>query len=219
MPKRKTKFSEVWLKNPDYSGWLSRRSDSLAYCSFCCKEIDISNMGESSLKSHLKSKKHSEKEPCKSSQTFFQPAEKKVENSGKTSNTNDQTSTSKESQSSSKSQKSITSFIERDALITAEIRWVLKVVLSNYSQRSCDDIATLFKSLFPGHPIAEKFSCGRTKCGYYINHGLVPHFLQILMAEVKDSPQYVLSFNESLNKQLQRGQMDVLVRYWYSQEG
>ena len=39
------------------------------------------------------------------------------------------------------------------------------------------------------------------------------------MAEVKDSPQYVLSFNESLNKQLQRGQMDVLVRYWYSQEG
>ena len=71
MPKRKTKFSELWLKIPDYVGWLLKRSDGLAYCSYCCKEIDISNMGESSLKSDLKGKKHLEREPCKSGKKFF----------------------------------------------------------------------------------------------------------------------------------------------------
>ena len=214
MPKRKTKFSELWLKNPDYVGWLSRRSDGLAYCSYCCKEIDISNMGESSLKSHLKSKKHLEREPCKSGKSFFQPVERK---SGEESaiNTKDQP---KEG-SSTLTQRCISSFVERDAIITAEIRWVLKVVQSNYSQRSCEDIAELFKTMFPGHQVAEKFSCGRTKCGYYINHGLAPHFLERLMTEVNESPKYVLLFDESLNKMLQKGQMDVLVRYWYSQKG
>ena len=77
MPKRKTKFSELWLKNRDYVAWLSRRSDGLSCCSYCCKEIDISNMGESSLKSHLKSKKHLEREPCKYGKSFFQPVERK----------------------------------------------------------------------------------------------------------------------------------------------
>ena len=73
--------------------------------------------------------------------------------------------------------------------------------------------------MFPGHQVAEKFSCGRTKCGYYINHGLAPHFLKRLMTEVNESPKYVLLFDESLDKMLQKGQMDVLVRYWYSQKG
>ena len=62
----------------------------------------------------------------------------------------------------------------------------------------------------------EKFSCGRTKCGYYINHGLAPYFLETLMMELKESPKYVLSFDESLNKKLQKGQMDILIRYWDS---
>lgn len=77
MPKRKMKFAELWLRNPDYLAWLSKRSDGLAYCSYCCKEIDISNMGESSLKSHMKSKKCLEREPCKSGTRFFKPVERK----------------------------------------------------------------------------------------------------------------------------------------------
>ena len=36
------------------------------------------------------------------------------------------------------------------------------------------------------------------------------------MMELKESPKYVLSFDESLNKKLQKGQMDILIRYWDS---
>ena len=114
MPKRKAKFSKLWLKNPDYVGWLSRRSDGLAYCSYCCKEIDISNMGESSLKSHLKSKKHLEREPCKSGKSFFQPVERK---SGEESAIN--TKGQPKEGSSTLTQRCISSFVKRDAIITA----------------------------------------------------------------------------------------------------
>ena len=38
--------------------------------------------------------------------------------------------------------------------------------------------------------------------------------LQLLYKEIELSPYYAVSFDESLNKSLQRGQMDILVRYW-----
>ena len=41
MPKRKTKLSKLWLKNPDYDGWLSKISDGLAYCSYCSYNTKI----------------------------------------------------------------------------------------------------------------------------------------------------------------------------------
>ena len=44
MPKRKTKFSKLWLKNPEYGPWLSKKSQFAGSCSYCCKEIDVSNM-------------------------------------------------------------------------------------------------------------------------------------------------------------------------------
>ena len=117
MPKIKMKFSELWLKNLDYVGWLSKRSHGLDYCSYCCKEIDISNMGESSLKSHLKCKKHLESEPCKSGKSFFQLVERK---SGEESAIN--TKNQPKEGSSTLTQRCISSFVERDAIITAEIR-------------------------------------------------------------------------------------------------
>ena len=68
--------------------------------------------------------------------------------------------------------------------------------------------------MFPGNKIIEKISCGRTKCGYIINHGLAPYFIELLLEEVKLPPKYVLSFDESLSKKLQKGEMDSLLRHW-----
>ena len=68
--------------------------------------------------------------------------------------------------------------------------------------------------MFPGHKITEKISCGRSKGGYIINHGLAPYCVELLLDEVKLLPKYVLSFDESLNKKLQKGQMDILLRHW-----
>ena len=64
--------------------------------------------------------------------------------------------------------------VERENVLLAEIRWVLKEVQSRYSQRSCDDINELFQVMFPGHKTIEKFSRDRNECGYIINHVIAP---------------------------------------------
>ena len=47
---------------------------------------------------------------------------------------------------------------------------------------------------------------------------MAPHFNELLLVEANQSPFYVLLFDESLNKHLQRGQMDVLVRFWNNEK-
>lgn len=51
-------FNTAWLSHPDYRDWLERVSIHKARCHVCKKVVDISNMGESALKSHAKGTKH-----------------------------------------------------------------------------------------------------------------------------------------------------------------
>ena len=96
----------------------------------------------------------------------------------------------------------------------AEIRSTLKNVLSSFSYRSCDGLSDLFSSMFPDSEIAQKFSLGKDKCGYYINYRFAPYFRSILAKNLKDSDFFSVSFDESLNSVLQMGQMDVVVSFW-----
>ena len=64
MPKKtknKYVFSDAWLSDSRFSEWL-KRTDSKweAYCVYCQKSFDISNMGVVSLSSHASGKKHSD---------------------------------------------------------------------------------------------------------------------------------------------------------------
>ena len=68
--------------------------------------------------------------------------------------------------------------------------------------------------MFPGSIVAEHFKLRKTECGYLITHGLRNYFLSILYIEIQQSPFCSVSFNESLNKNLQKGQMDHSVRIW-----
>ena len=68
--------------------------------------------------------------------------------------------------------------------------------------------------MFPDSQIAKKFSLGKTKCAYLISFGLAPYFKNLLLERVKNSQDYVLLFDESLNKTTQQKQLDVYVRYW-----
>ena len=56
MPKNKGIFQPKWLDDPLYSQWLKKKSDEVALCSYCKKEINIVSMGETALSSHLKGK-------------------------------------------------------------------------------------------------------------------------------------------------------------------
>lgn len=223
MPKYTTKFSESWFTNPEYKSWLAKKNDLTATCKICVKDIDISNMGEAALKSHMKGKKHIAKLPppqsIVNSFSAFRVAnpQKKTDSPGESSSSSSATPSTTKTLSDASSgvvQSTLDTVVERDSVLAAEIRWVLKCVQSKYSQRSCDGLQELLNVMFPGHNIIEKFTLGRTKCSYILNYGLAPFFSDLLLEEIKLSPKYGLSFDESLNKKLQKGQMDILVRYW-----
>ena len=53
----KCSFSDCWLKNSSYKLWLERDMDKFeAKWKVCLKAFDVSNMGESALKSSEKEK-------------------------------------------------------------------------------------------------------------------------------------------------------------------
>ena len=60
--------------------------------------------------------------------------------------------------------------------------------------------SVLFQQMFQGHPIAETFSCGETKCRYLCQCGLAPHFSSLLKSRINKDSEYILLFDESMNK-------------------
>ena len=68
--------------------------------------------------------------------------------------------------------------------------------------------------MFPDSSIAQKFTFGKTKASYNIAHGLVPYFDDLVYNSVLQSDHIVACFNESLNEVVQKGQMDLCIRYW-----
>ena len=100
------------------------------------------------------------------------------------------------------------------SVITAEIRWVMKVVTSYFSFQSCLDLNNLFKTMFYDSDVAKCFALSKTKCSYYITYGVAPFYKGNLIADIKKSPYYTLYFDESMNRILQTEQMDACIRYW-----
>ena len=53
-------YNRQWELNSQYKGWLTafKGDRKKALCKCCDRIIDVSNVGESALKSHMKSKRH-----------------------------------------------------------------------------------------------------------------------------------------------------------------
>ena len=53
-------YNRQWELYSDYKGWLTafKADRKKAFCKCCDQMMDISNMGESALKSHMRSKRH-----------------------------------------------------------------------------------------------------------------------------------------------------------------
>ena len=200
---RKTYFSDLWLELPQYKDWFRKKGDITGQCSYYANDIDVPNMGELALKSHTGSEKHQSRSPTEPNNFLsFVGRGKNEQNKEMSANSEKD---KRENKPTSSSQKTIDDTFTRDNVLFAEIRFALKTVESNYSQRSCENINELFKVMFPGSIVAEHFKLGRTKCGYLVAHGLRNYFLDILYKEIQRSPFYSVSFYESLNKNLQKG--------------
>ena len=110
--------------------------------------------------------------------------------------------------------KNMMSYLSSKETVTAEVLWALKVVLSHYSYKSCEDIAQLFQRMFADSTIAKQFSCGEKKCAYFACFGVAPFLQQQLLDEIKKLESFVLLFDESLNKVTQSKQLDLHIRFW-----
>ena len=121
--------------------------------------------------------------------------------------------------SSSGSSSRIDSMLSSLAVSHAEIYWVLKVLSSHFSYRSCLDVNGLFRKMFPDSPIVKSFQISKTKCVYYVVYGLAPYFKDLLFQNIKSLSLYSMLFDESLNYHLQEEQMDVQIRFWDDQSG
>ena len=70
-----------------------------------------------------------------------------------------------------------------------------------------------FPKMFKDSKIAEKFTCGSTKCSYIINFGIAPYFRSLLQDALNNAPYYVCSFDECFNDVIKKGQMDMHTRF------
>ena len=57
---------------------------------------------------------------------------------------------------------------------------------------------------------------GQTELGYVISFGHAPYLHRLLTENVKKSPYYSVSFDESLNDSFQSSQMDLNIQFWNS---
>ncbi|KAG8179991.1 hypothetical protein JTE90_007959 [Oedothorax gibbosus] len=62
--------------------------------------------------------------------------------------------------------------------------------------------------------VAKNFSCGENKVAYLSVFGIAPHFSSLLKSRIKNEPDYVLLFDESMNEVNQSKQLDCHVRIW-----
>ena len=76
MSKKQTYFRNDWLSNPEFKNWLKCKDSKAAFCVKCNKSIELSNMGEQDLRSHMEPEKHLKgMEPIN---VFFQPRRQPV---------------------------------------------------------------------------------------------------------------------------------------------
>ena len=79
--------------------------------------------------------------------------------------------------------------------------------------------SSLFAVLFRCSKIIQNFIFGKTKCSYVIYHGLAPYFQESLVEQILNTPFIVTRFDESYNRTVKKGQMDVKVKFWNKEKG
>ena len=150
-------FQDNWLSDDKFSAWVRRAPTSLkAHCRVCKRDFDISTMGRTALTSHAKGDKHQAK-LAKESELVSETCDIASYMGPKPS-----TSTSGSNPSSSRvgDMKSYTHINDQ---LHAETIWGLKMVSSNYSFSSCNNLSYALKTMFPDSNIAQSFTMSETK--------------------------------------------------------
>ena len=164
--KKKTYFSNSWLHNQEYSPEILKNvimMKVLFFCSWCCKNITLSNIGVKAIKNHMSRETH-KKASKKSAEhqkhkfIFFYYSHPSSSSSTMVMPTTD------------------------DAC--AEIVWALTVAQNNFSANCCDGMSEIFKPMFSENKVHRHFSMGKSKCSYVLNFGFGSFFQKELVERV-----------------------------------
>ena len=101
-----------------------------------------------------------------------------------------------------------------EIVMIAEILWSTKSGMAHFSLSASADIGDLFKKMFSDSEIASKFACGKTEMNYMLCFGIAPFFKEKLLQKFKEVGCVTISFDESLNRDFQSEQMDIIVHYF-----
>lgn len=77
----------------------------------------------------------------------------------------------------------------------------------HFSVRLCFGLNNLFKVVFPDSENDKGFALSKTNCSYLINFGVSSYFKLELVNCIKGFPNFVVSFDDSLNQIMQNEQM------------
>ena len=166
------------------------------------KTVSVARKGNGNLDEHAKGQKHRDRVPCERQLLITSNASKIDVDLESSSATNQETTATNPVNTLDKPtspQSSINSFVINGAVTDAELRWSLAVVLMKYCLSSCSGIKKFFREMFKDSKIAEKFTCGSTKCSYIINFGIASEFRSLLQNALNNAPYYVCSFDECYN--------------------
>ena len=218
MPRKKqTYFDTKWLNDDIFKGWLKRGSTNTTFKCKVCKEKKnervLGDMGVQALKKHLKSTSHQDNYSSYLSTFSFFKAKGSSADQQQSASASDVISVDPIPIADP-----IPSMLTKTSKTEAEIIYALHCVKQGYSDNSLDDFSDIMSAMFTDSTIAKEITLGRSKVKYIVNHGLYPYFKDLLKEDVSKAPYLVVMFDESLNKSVQRSEMDIMIRFWSDEE-
>ena len=164
---RPTNFNSAWLQEELFKPWLAavEKDNHKAKCTVCGLTFELSNMGKQASISHSKGKKHIEKMKYASKakqeqpqlKSFFLPKSTKDTTSIETARSEDlkvsDPSAGIAKASTSAPSTSLTQCISKNDVLTAEVLWAVKTVMSHYLMNSSANTSELFKTMFPENKV------------------------------------------------------------------
>ena len=225
----KTKFQMDWYDhNPELKKWLEPVSEDefSYYCRACKKANSHAKMGYSAINHHSGTTLH-----IKNLAKLIEGRTKGLANYGfckpKESNTSDTRETDVSQGTTSGKNTPLQTEVPKSCLLSAAysqksvdkaaIKYILHVVNQNQSLNSTDEVRELFKDMFPDSQIAQNLKIGKTKTKYVIDYGIYPYVQSLLneMVETSTIDAMVILFDETLNKEQGKKQLDYHIRFWH----
>ena len=215
---RDTKFKLAWLERTDSNGnhltkWLVQGKTDTTFQCITCKtgDLECSNQGWSAISQHMKTKGHIETMKALKNNSKFV-----FEQSQSQTASNSDAVPTLSMRLSDVRKPPILNF--DDQVTRAETVWALTVARPGFSYTSCDDMADVFKFMFPDSHIAQQFNIQSRKMSYVMSHGIGPYFHRQLIKEIKSNEKFSLCIDEQTNVQNKK-QLDLLVKFWCHDEG